>query len=331
MRKIIIVLTFLFSLLSAEEEYELGNGAQVESFPLYLGGYFSVDYSSMESEERYRLNNLALMAYGGMGNFSYMAEFEYKNLYVETRYANDLVVTQEDRVVHLERLYLDYNYNDVFMLRVGKFNSPIGFWNLLPVNALRQTTSNPVSANIVFPRFTTGANVSFVEYSESEIRIDVMIQNDEDADDEYNNYEIDEHYGLNVLYEKENFALKANAGYFHKIETYGGPETFSYWLLSAKYETDDYQLMGEVGYQESEEGVTTPYAGYLQALYRITEKHVPSVRYESYEDRLKNVSDEITTFAYTYRPEYPIAIKTEYQDHSLDAFDKVIFSLSVIF
>jgi hypothetical protein len=329
LQKIVIALLLAFC-LHAEGEYELGKGVQVASLPLYLGGYFSLDYRNMDEEQRYRADDIALLGYGNYEKFSYMAEFEYKSFYVQTK-TPDHESVEKDTTLHTERLYIDYNYDENYLLRVGKYNSPIGFWNLLPVNVLRQTTSNPISTDIIFPKFTTGLGASYTAYGEGELHVDLMVQNNEDLDNKYNNYKINEHYGVNVLYEKNEVSLKVNAGYFHKIEAVAQPDNLYYYLLSAKYDTEKYQLLAELGSQYSKEKTTTPYAGYIQGLYRFTEQHIGSIRVEAYEDNVMNKKDEMAVVAYTYRPLYPVAIKSEYQFHSLSEQNQFLFSLSVLF
>lgn len=327
MQKIVILLIFLVSLY-ADGEYELGNGKQVGSLPLYVGGYFSLDYRNMGNENRYRVDDIAILGYGSYDKLSYMAELEYKEFYIET-YRGDTKTIQKDTHLHAERVYLDYNFNENYILRVGKYNSPIGYWNLLPINVLRQTTSNPISSNIIFPKFTTGTDISYTSYDEGEFKINLMLQNNEDLDSKYNNYEINKHYGVGALYERDNYSVKINGGYFHRVNVVD--DKLYYLMLSAKYETEDYELLGEIGYQESQNRVTTPYAGYIQGSYRFTPQHVGIIRLESYEDKINAKSDDIGVVGYTYRPSYPVAIKSEYQFHSISNENQFLFSVSVLF
>lgn len=328
MRKIVLFLLFLLSLLRADGEYELGNGLQVGSLPLYVGGYFSLDYRNMANEKRYRADDLAILGYGSYGKFSYMAELEYKGFYEET-HIGKAVSIQRDTQLHSERAYLDYNFNENYTLRAGKYNSPIGFWNLLPINVLRQTTSNPVSSNIIFPKFTTGIDATYSSYDEGELKINLMIQNNDDLDSKYNNYEIDRHYGLGVSYEKNEFAVKLNGGHFHRHKAL--TNELYYFMFSAKYDTENYELSTEVGYQQSDKKITTPYAGYVQGLYRFTPQHIGIVRIESYDDNVNNKKEDIGVIGYAYRPIYPIAIKSEYQFHSKNRENQFLFSISVLF
>lgn len=330
MRKLLVVFLFLVS-IHAEDEYVLGEGFQLASLPLYIGGYISVDYRNKDDENRYRIDDVALLSYGSYGKFSYMAEFEFKELYVYSN-KDSKSDSQTNKTIHTERLYVDYNINENYRVRLGKYNSPIGYWNLLPVNVLRETTSSPVSSKIIYAKFTTGLGINYSSYNDSEINIDLMLQNNKDLDDSYNNYLVDKHYGFGVSYEKNNFAYKFNAGYFEdKGSAYDGGKRY-YYLASAKYEEDKYQLKAEFGSQyNSHFNKTTDYALYLQSVYRVNEKHFLIARGEAYKNTLDSKKDEIGIVAYTYRPLYPVAIKGEYQFHSLHDENQFLFSFSVMF
>ncbi len=329
MRKIILIFVFLLT-LQADEEYQLGEGVQVGSLPLYIGGYFSLDYKHMNSIDRYRIDDVAVLGYGNYKKFSYMLELEFKELYVET-HQNGTKKTTRDNKLYTERLYIDYNLNENYMFRVGKYNSPIGFWNMLPINVLRETTSSPMTRYILFPKFTTGIDASYTSYGNSELKVDLILQHNQDIDDEYNNYKIDEHYGFGISYEKNDFTVKLNSGYFHRSNYNGLYSNLYYFLLSAKYETEKYQILSELGSQKSKSDYTTDYAGYIQGLYRFTEQHLGVVRLESYDDNVNRISDDIAIVGYTYRPLYPIAIKSEYQFHSQNERNQFLFSISVLF
>jgi len=329
MRKIVAIFLLLFT-LQADDKYQLGEGIQVGSLALYLGGYFSLDYKYMDDYQRYRVDDLAFLAYGSYSKFSYLVELEYKELYVKINDNGEESITK-DTNLYTERIYMDYNLDENYMLRVGKYNSPIGFWNLLPINVLRETTSSPKSSYIVFPKFTTGLGASYSSYDEGEFKIDLMLQHNNNLDDDtYNNYTIDQHYALGITYEKSDFTYKLNVGFFHPLEQMSGDDLF-YLLLSTKYESDSYQFLGEIGTQKSENEVTTEYAGYIQGLYRFAPEHTGVLRLESYDDRRSDTSDDIAIVGYTYRPLYPIALKSEYQFHTLKSENQLLFSFSVLF
>jgi len=335
MLKSLVVIVFVVMSLFAQEyeeekSYEIGEGFQVGELPLYVGGYFSLDYRFKDSKSRYRIDDLAFLAYGNYEKLSYMAEFEYKEFYTLSETDNEYT-SEQDTTLHTERLYLDYTFNENFILRVGKYNSPVGFWNLLPINVLRDTTSSPISTERIFPKFTTGLYGSYTTYSEGELKIDTMLQHNDDFDETYNNYVIDEHYALGITYSLEEMDFKINIGTFDNYLPGNTTRNLHYILASFKYETEEYQVMSEFGSQRSNGSFTTKYAGYLQGVYHLSEQHSTILRLESYDDNFYNLQDEMAILGYVYRPLYPIAIKAEYQFHSISVENQFLFSFSVLF
>ncbi len=321
------ILLILCSVLSAENSYQLGEGVQIDELPIFVGGYISTDYRYKDEEHRFRVDDIALLSYGNYKALSYMAEVEFKEFYVLTQ-DKDSTHTEQDNKLYIERLYLDYAFSDALIGRAGKYNTPIGFWNLLPINILRDTSSNPITNELLYPKFTTGFGMEYNSFDEGEFKLDLMLQHNDSLDNDYNNYEIDAHYGLGLSYEYDSYLIKLNTGYFHKINIL--EDDFAYALLSGKYEDDMYKLMGEFGSQYSKEKSDFIYSGYLQGLYHFNDKHAGILRLE-YLNNTDSIDDNIAVFAYTYRPLYAIALKSEYQLHSKDDSDQFIFSFSVLF
>lgn len=334
MYRIFLLFFLLFSSLHAQDEYELpyqlGDGIKLPFLPLYIGGYISTDYQKTDTTDRYRVDDVAVLAYGDYQKFSYMMEFEFKEFYTITDSPAGRK-KESDKKLHTERLYVDYAINENFTLKAGKYNTPIGYWNLLPVNVLQDTTSKPVSNSIVYPTFSTGTELSYNAYlgEGSEIEMNLILQKSEDFDATYNNYITDEHYGFGLTYTKDDLSFKINTGVFHNI--LDQRERHYYYLLSSRYENDTYQLTTEIGTQSDTDGIKTEYAGFSQLVYHLTEQHSAILRVESYSDRLKNEQDNLAVFAYSYRPVYPVAFKSEYQVHSMTKRNQFLLSFSVMF
>lgn len=333
LRTIIIIFIVLTSLFSDEyqeqksNDYTLGEGLKVDSLPLYIGGYFSVDYRNKETENRYRIDDIAILAYGNYNKFSYMVELEFKEFYTLIK-SGGSKTTHKNTSLHAERLYLDYISSENYMLRGGKYNSPIGFWNLLPINVLRDTTSNPKSTEMLFPKFTTGALLRYTSYGENDLQVDFILQHNNDLDPNYNNYEINEHYAFGVTYTSNELSVKLNAGTFDNFSNNVSQQLY-YALASVQYEIENYKITSELGSQRSKNEFITKYAGYIQGVYRFTPKHAAILRLESYSNN--GIKNNMSIFGYTYRPLYPVAIKTEYKIDSLNAEEQFLFSLSVLF
>ena len=315
-----------------DSKYELGHGLQVGTLPLYVGGYFSFEYEDVRHNSRsVKLDDIALMLYGEKERFSYMLELEANDIYTER-----LDGGPDDETVHshlhIERMYLDYTFDEHYMIRAGKYNSLIGFWNPLPINVLRDTTSNPKITQMLFPDFTSGFDASYHSNNSVDLSVDVMLQATKDMDtlishEVYNNFDTDRHYGIAISAQSAQWQFRLNFGYFRLVE-----RAECYYLSGAfKYEAEKYRVQGEVGMQGDNDGVTIPYIGYLQALYEPLEGHELIVRAESYDDRVTRTKDTFGVFGYTYRPLYPVALKAEFQKHTFHDEDKVMLSLSVLF
>jgi len=332
MIRFFIILFFLSSALYSEVlKYQLGRGIQVGDLPLYIGGYFSLEYNHAYGKNRsLTLDELAIMAYGQHKQFSYMIELEAEDVYNEVYGDEESEEVNEE--IHIERLYINYEFNENYALKLGKFNSPIGFWNRIPINVLRDTSSSPNITTLLFPRFTSGADLLYQIENAHEFAIDTIIQGGEDIDhalnkEIYNNFDADAHYGLGVSLKEGEWNYQINIGYFHLTSD----EEYYYLLGAFKYEQYDFKLQGEVGAQFDDEGTTIPYIGYFQGSYMIQDNHQAIVRLEAYRDQLTDMKDSFAVVGYTYRPLYPIAFKGEYQWHSLNKENKMILSISVLF
>ncbi len=323
---------------SEEEEelytYTLGKGFQVGDLPIYVGGYFSLNYKHHNELNEYKLDDIALLSYGYFEQFSYMLELEFKDFYTVGDNDGNITTTLHDKL-YFERAFVDYTFNDNYMIRVGRFNNLIGFWNMIPINVLRETTSSPVSTEIVFPRFSTGIYGAYTSFLNGELKIDVVAQNNKAISDDYNNYHVDEHYALGISYEQDRWTWKLNGGMFKKDQSTGDGDDgcyYMYMLASGRYEDETVQIMAELGSQRESGAYTTKYAGYLQGVYRFTPEHIGVVRLEGYESSsLDYGQNEKMIVGYTYRPLYPIAIKGEYQINSKSDLNQFLFSFSVLF
>lgn len=331
MKKITIIL-LLFIIVTrtvSAQSYTLGEGVQIGRKPFFIGGYFSLEYQQTKDQQSFSIDDLSFLGYGSFKNISYLAEIEFKELYsVQKR--DTKTTTQTNTTPLIERLFVDYTLESSFF-KVGKYDSYVGYWNLVPINVLRATTSNPQTTKIIFPTYTTGVEAKYKYYTNSGLfGIELSLQESDDLDDEYNNYEIDKHYGATLEYENDLWSCKINGGYFHLFETPLQSDR-EYLAFAFRIEHERYQVLAQLAKQWNNTRVTTPYAGYLQTLYRVNEHHHMIIRYESFEDTIAKQQDSFVIVGYTYRPLYPIALKGEYQLHQKDKDNTLLFSFSVLF
>ena len=154
------LLTLYFVVLTSSvyaEGYEFGHGYALHD-SLTAGGYISTEFESNTQSDTFTVDDVAVMAYGNVGsNFSYLAEMEAVGFYHKNFDNGSEGGSQK---FHIERLYGDVWLSDAFNFRFGKQITPIGYWNLEPINVLRDTTSNPLYSKLLFPKFLTGIDMN---------------------------------------------------------------------------------------------------------------------------------------------------------------------------
>ncbi len=321
--KQIAVIAFFIATLLQSDEYRMGSGIKIPGVDIYVGGYITADYIQRRDDyNRLRIDDIALITYGNYKRFSYLSEFETKDAYVKEWGKQEREAT--NTYLKIERLHVDYAYSDNVVLRAGKFNTPVGYWNLTPVGVLRDSASNPYLAYILYPRYSTGVQVSYEDYLHSGLAYTLMLQHNSDLDDRYNNIIVKEHGVGGIEYGGDALAFKANVGYFKTRSN----ATFHYFLLSVQYEQLRYRLTAEYGARSR----SVPYALYIQGVYHVASKHDIIGRFESYKiDEGAYREENIGVLGYTYRPIVPVTCKAEYQLRSYTNESQLKLSFSILF
>ncbi|WP_345988182.1 hypothetical protein WCX18_11980 [Sulfurimonas sp. HSL1-2] len=321
----------LLTLTGADaDEYRLGEGVQVGKTPLYLGGYFSLNYwNNFKGTSEVVLDDLAVMLYGTKGAWSGLAEVEWGDLY-RKRYGYG-AQTDIDGTPHAERVFAQYEPSERLQVTVGKFNTPVGYWNRMPVNVLRDTTSSPNITEEIFPRFTTGIDAKITT---GIVSVNVLIQMTPDLDaafngeNLYNNFDIERQSGIGMTLEQGVWSCGVNAGrYEERVEE----ESWNYLYASGQYRTAQTRIMAEAGYRQNDDNTRSNAGGYIQGSQQFFMKHYAVLRLEYTTDYIANSDDSIAVVGYTYRPLFPVALKGEYQFHTRENEDMMIVSFSMLF
>ncbi len=319
---ILLILILLPWRIWAEDD-ALQIGYRIPATPLYLGGYFSTEYLRSPHRQIWDIDDAALMLYGEYDTFDLLSEFEIADLYKSEH--GRLHHEQFNRTIHIERLYMTYYFDDLQSLRIGKFNTPVGYWNLVPINLFRETTSSPYLATAIFPKLTTGVDYHRTMRAGMLESLDLILQKNEDFDDTYNNFDSDSHYGVRFSFAQETLLWQFAAGTFryHRF-------AYNYYLLGA------FQLEGERMDWQVEAGVRRdPRRRWLHALYLQDVWHLGVhtdlvVRIEHYREE---ATDKIVMNALggiVFRPNAKTALKAEFQTGRRFA-PRTLLSISMIF
>ena len=310
------------------QPYTLGQGFQIDPM-LTIGGYISSEFQSKNSNEFFSIDDIAVMAYGDINPmFSYLAEFESAGFYHKNLSMGEESGSQK---FHAERLYGDIWLSDAYNFRLGKMLTPIGYWNIEPINVLRDTTSSPLYSILLFPKFVTGVDLNGYLSGVDNVHYHLFAQNNHDLDEEYVTFANTHFYGFSA--EKELTNESSCGGSIGEYITLTHQRT-RFIQANAKYDDTQWQVMGEMMFAKNEfadNDHSTTFSGYTQGMYRYTQEHAFVGRYEYYNDHHTHYVDNIVVVGYSYRPLYPVSLKGEYQWHSLRDENAFLFSLSVLF
>lgn len=137
------------------DPYQLGHGLALGSTGFTLGGYGALSYEDVEDGEpaSVALDSLsAMLWWDGGGSLHFLSETELDR---GVTWQDDELTTRDADVVS-ERLYVDWTPTEIVKLRVGKFLTPIGRWNVIHAAPLVWTTSRPLITEATFPTNATG-------------------------------------------------------------------------------------------------------------------------------------------------------------------------------
>lgn len=317
----------LLSLIHAAE-YELGHGIRVND-AINVGGYFSTELESNQQSDTFTLDDVAVLAYGDINPMvSYLVELESVGFYHKN--FTDGTETQSHKF-HIERLYGDLWMSDDFNIRFGKQITPIGYWNMEPINVLRDTTSSPLYSKFLFPKFLTGIDINGYVPQTQGLKYHLFAQNNHDMDEEYINIPNTHFFGFAL---DQEISMDWNTG--GSIGEYIAKTGQRTRFIQGNFKYDDtrWQVLTEALAAKSEYGDRQDdytYSGYTQAMYRYSPEHALIGRYEYYNDHHTDYKDHILTLGYSYRPLYPVSLKGEYQWHSQNDENRALFSFSVLF
>ncbi len=327
--------------------YELGQGLQLADLGLDVGGYLSLQYESLSHRTpAFSAHDLSLFL-----NEHIDARW---SLFAEIEMGDVLQVSEEGEVSHnpefdVERLYLDYRVSPAITLRIGKFLTPVGSWNMIHADPLVWTVSRPLTATAAFARHATGAMVygsvptaghdlDYWTFVDDTAGLDPLEREEKafeipgSALDLTNNF--DRALGGRLLYHFIEDRLSLGASYVH-FEMQHARQDKNLVGLDLSWSTRYTELTGEAVYRTAR-GWSEPdeRGGFLQAVVPLPGHFYLVGRYEHYSATLLSTRPTIDTLGLTYRPGPAISVKLEYRDGSGNdqvAPDGWLASLAILF
>ena len=135
-------------------EYRSARGVRFGNTGLNVGGFSTAELDKQEDDPlEVALDSVnMLVLFEPIHAFRTFAELEIGNI---LRYEEG-GGTDSQPDVHVERLYGELSLDDPINIRFGKFQTPIGRWNLVPAEPFVWTATSPVVLETAFDEHQTG-------------------------------------------------------------------------------------------------------------------------------------------------------------------------------
>lgn len=135
--------------------YHLGQGLYFPQQALRVGGYADLQFHGLDDHRSaLAIEDLSLFLTKDIGaRWKIFSEVELGDAVT----AVDHHLTTREANVDVERLYAEYRVSNGVNLRVGKFLTPVGQWNLIHADPLVWTVSRPLTSIAAFSRHSAGA------------------------------------------------------------------------------------------------------------------------------------------------------------------------------
>jgi len=144
--------------LDQASDYQPGQDWHVPGTNIGVGGYGALSYENQSNgHASVAIDEVSLLLHWeNDGRVRLFGELSLESPLVYAPAAGQLT---GQSYLALERLYGDFLYNERVSIRIGKFLTPIGRWNVIHADPLVWTTSRPMITERAFPTNTTGAMV----------------------------------------------------------------------------------------------------------------------------------------------------------------------------
>jgi hypothetical protein len=319
---------------AAENESAPGRGWRVPGTGLSIGGYTSGGFVDFQGDaSAFVVDNLSLLAHWeSEGRWRVFSELDLEDVFA---YQPGRGRLSSRSYLALERLYADYLHSTALNVRLGKFLTPIGRWNIIHADPLVWTTSRPLVTEQTFPTNATGVMLfgsvpvmgRTLDYS-----LYGAVGNDWRPDPELDPFE--EAYGVHA-----SLPVSANADFgvslvsFEQRDAAGERRKligFDYTWSRRRFE-----VSAEAAYRFSERGGTFDERGaFVQAVAPVTQKLYAVARYEYFDAAGPSADTHLWLAGMAYKIAPAFVLKAEYRETSRfepRAPGGVLTSISVLF
>jgi hypothetical protein len=292
-------------------EYHLGQGLRLGNSGLTLGGYGSVRYEALRGNSpQLTVSALSLfISWDTETRIRFFSELELEDFTVAR---GEHSFDAHNNALEMERLYADVYLFDEATLRLGKFLTPVGRWNLIHADPLVWTTSRPLVTFQSFAPDTTGVMFygSLLPLGE-DVDYSVYAEITDDLDPDYREGPFSEAVGVHLATRLGPTELGFSYANFERGEE--GDERENLFGLDFFWASQRLELTGEFLYRV---GTRKPdgdeWGLFAQGTVPLSARFFAIGRYELFDPRGLFPGVHLWVAALAFRPLPPLVLRAEY-------------------
>jgi len=295
-----------------ESVYRLGSGYPVGKTGLRIGGYASTKIGVPRADPWYfEVSDLSLfLTWDNGSRLRFFSELEVGDVLSAGEHQS---LGIQKAHFEFERFYIDGLVNNNLTVRVGKFLTPIGQWNLIHAAPLVWTTFRPVATENLFS--THAAGLMFygsVSVASRQLEYSVYGDMSESIDPHRSKNPFENAAGAHLRYFL-NDTLQIGASFANFV--LNGLQPTRYYLagLDIAWSYQQYELSSEIVYRtNAHANIESAWQGFVQSIIPVSEHWFVVGRYEFFEQP-QDETGQVGLLGLAYRPLPPLVWKLEYR------------------
>jgi hypothetical protein len=291
-------------------EYRAGRGLHLGNTGLNIGGFSTVEVEREEGDPAdFALDSVNfLILFEPVTFFRGFAEFEVGDIAL---WNTDSDNVRSHPVFDVERLYGDLIYNDALNLRTGKFQTPIGRWNMVRAEPLTWTANEPVLVEVAFDEHQTGGALFGSLYPGSNtLNYWIYGQYLDTLDPDPDSIHADRSVGGRVEYGDSFGDLSVGASFL-------ASELNDDWNylggIDAQWRTGNLELTSEFTIAEGDIEDRDLWGVYFQGVYEVVPNFYLVGRYEHFDRPGSGQDADLGDVGITWAPVQWLRIKADYR------------------
>jgi hypothetical protein len=296
-----------------DSAYRLGSGYAVGETGLLIGGYANAQIGVPRSGPwHFEASDLSLfLTWDNGSRLRFFSELEVNDVLTANQYQS---LGTEDAHFAFERLYVDALVNNNLTVRLGKFLTPVGQWNVIHAAPLIWTTSRPVATESLFSTRASGLMLhGSVPVANRQLEYSVYGDITDSMDPYRSKNPFENALGAHLRYFLSD-TLQIGASFANFALNDRQPGRYHLAGLDAMWSYQKFELSSEIVYRTGDDAhIKDTWQGFAQSVIPLFSQHWFAVgRYEFFDQRWDKTG-QVGVLGLAYRPLPPVVWKLEYR------------------